>query len=171
MLGGVLGVVATAVGCAPAASPSGQGGRTTSKGSASAGQPRAVSPDVAVAISAASQVRQAADLLHRTVRRHPRLRGRLTALSAVHDTHLRLLRQAVPPGEHEDRSSTTARQAVPPRAAAAVDGVVRVEHGLRQSLEGLAVRAQSGEFARLLAAMSAAVGQQLALLAGDGAAR
>jgi hypothetical protein len=52
-----------------------------------------------------------------------------------------------------------------------VAGVERAERGLRQSLEGLAVQAQSGEFARLLAAMSAALGQQLALLAGDGAAR
>jgi hypothetical protein len=120
---------------------------------------------VALAITAVGRIGRVADLLHRTVARHRRLRHQLSGLEALHAEHLRLLQQAVP----EDRRTTAGEAGdrhghVPGREHVALEAVLGAERALRPQLEGLAVRAQSGEFARLLAAMSAAVAQQLAVV-------
>lgn len=128
--------------------------------------PREVSPDVALAITAVGRIGAVADLLHRTVARHRSLRHRLSGLAALHAAHLRLLQDAVPQDRRGGaRGATGGHAHVPHREHAALEAVLGAEHALRPRLDGLAVQAQSGEFARLLAAMSAAVGQQLAAVA------
>ena len=120
---------------------------------------------MALAITAVGSIAEAADLLHRTVADHRGLRHRLSGLAALHAAHLRLLQDAVPADRREAAQRSTGRRAhVPRREHAALEAVLRTEDRLRPRLEGLAVRAQSGEFARLLAAMSAAVAQQLAVV-------
>jgi hypothetical protein len=121
---------------------------------------------VALAITAVGRIGEVADLLHRTVARHRPLRHRLSGLAALHAAHLRLLQDAVPQDRRDGaRGATGGRPHVPHREHAALEAALGAERALRPRLEGLAVRAQSGEFARLLAAMSAAVGQQLAVVA------
>lgn len=123
-----------------------------------------VSPDVAVAAAALQAITRSANAVGRTARRHPRLKAALAGLAALHAAHLRLLQDAVPAGHRRDTTAGPAPATVPHRPPAALAAVAHDEHDLRAQLEGLAVRARSGEFARLLAAMSAAVGQQLAVL-------
>jgi hypothetical protein len=120
---------------------------------------------VALAITAVGRIGDVADLLHRTVARHRRLRHRLSGLAALHAAHLRLLQDAVPRDRRDGaRGATGGRLHVAHRERAALDAVLGAERALRPRLDDLAVRAQSGEFARLLAAMSAAVSQQLAVV-------
>lgn len=127
-----------------------------------------MTPDVAVAVSAYARIGQVTEVLDRATRHHHALRHRLAGLAALHDAHQRMLQSAVPEDHRPARARATGRGRVARRRGEALQAVVTAEHGLRSSLEDLAVRAQSGEFARLLAAMSAAIGQQLAVL--DGAA-
>ena len=51
---------------------------------------------------------------------------------------------------------------MPRKRAAALRALQAREQRLHTSLDGLALRAQSGDFARLLASMGAAIGQRLA---------
>jgi hypothetical protein len=94
--------------------------------------------------------------------RHGSLRRQLGELAKVHRAHLEAL------GSHErpDRSR--------PRAADA-DGALalvrRREQRHQRLLADHAMQAQSGRLARLLASMSAAVAQQLAVLPPDKVAR
>ena len=156
MLGGLAaGAVVLATGCTSA----GQDTRAP-RGIATR---RQVSPDVALATTAAGRVGQVADLVERTVARHRQLRHRLAGLAALHAAHLRLLQEAVPADRRRDEQGPH-REHVPHAEHAALRSVLRAEHSLRPQLQGLAMRAESGEFARLLAAMSAAVGQQLAVV-------
>jgi hypothetical protein len=99
-----------------------------------------------------------------TGERHPALAPRLAGLLATHRAHLHAVVDAVPDGV--DTSATGAAYAVPPRPAAAVTRLTAAEQGLHDGLVGLAMRARSGPFARLLGSMAAAVSQQLHGLAG-----
>ena len=161
LAGGVL--AALAGGCSTTAPSEAHAGRP----SPSASGARGVSPDVAVATTAVARIRQTAEMLDRTSRRHQRLRAPLAALTALHDAHLRMLQDAVPKDHRPSPTPTPHPPRVARRQPAALHQAVAAENGLRRSLEDLAARAQSGEFARLLAAMSAAVGQQLAVLGGS----
>jgi len=159
VLGGLAAsaVVVAAAGCA---ADTRQAGR---KSPGTATTPRGVSPDVALAITAVTRVGTVADLVHRTIAHHRRLRHQLSGLNALHAAHLRLLQEAVPDDRRDAaRGPAGQHERVPHGAHAALRAALRAEHDLRPQLEGLAVRAESGEFARLLAAMSAAVAQQLA---------
>lgn len=164
VLGGLAAgaLVAVAGGCtagSPQPDADASGGTATTP-------PREVSPDVALAVSAVERIGRVADLLDRTVAHHRRLRHPLAGLAALHAAHLRLLRQAVPDDQEQQPGAGTRRpRGAPHDAHAALRSVLHAERSLRPQLEGLAVRAESGEFARLLAAMSAAVGQQLAVVA------
>lgn len=135
--------------------------------SAPAPRPAGVSPDVAVAVAAVDRITAvAAELARATRGRRGRVaRRRLAGLAALHAAHLRILRQAVPADHRDDAHGPTGTQAGRTRGQRPTPAsVARSEGRLRVQLEDLAVRAESGEFARLLAAMSAAIGQQLVVM-------
>jgi hypothetical protein len=118
------------------------------------------SPDAGLAATALAAVMSTRRLTARSAARHPELRTELAGLAAMHAAHASALERAVP-----ERSRPAAPPVpVPPRAAAARLRVLASEHALARSLAELALRAQSGEFARLLAAMAASVAQHLAAL-------
>ena len=119
-------------------------------------------PDVAVAVAGVTLVRGALAAVTATGQSHPALGGRLAGLVAMHQAHLSALVDAVPHGV--DTSATGPAYVVPPRPAAALAGLGTVEHSVHDGLVGLAMRAQSGPFARLLGSMAAAVSQQLRVL-------
>lgn len=125
-----------------------------------ASRPAGLSPDVTVATRALAAVEAAAAGVSATLARFPALRPELTALGTLHQAHARSLADAVP-----TRAPTTATPtpyAVPRRRTAAVAKLTTTETRLHASLDALALTAQSGEFARLLASMGAAVSQRLA---------
>ena len=64
-----------------------------------------------------------------------------------------------------DTSAVGAAYVVPDRAAPALTQLVAHERSWHDGLVGLAMRAESGPFARLLGAMAAALSQQLEVLA------
>jgi hypothetical protein len=120
---------------------------------------RDLDPDVAIAVQAVTLVRTAQAAVGRTVELHPRLGSRVAALTAMHAAHLDALVDAVPDGV--DTSAAGPAYVVPTRPARALDGLVAAEHSLHDALVGLALRARSGPFARLLGSMAAAGSQQL----------
>jgi len=120
---------------------------------------RDLAPDVAVAVEAAALVRGAQDAVARTGERHPALATRLAGLMATHQAHLDAVADAVPDGV--DTSAGAAAYDVPARPRRALSRLVESEQTLHDELVGLALRAESGPFARLLGSMAAAVSQQL----------
>jgi hypothetical protein len=119
----------------------------------------AVSPDVTVAIQAVAVIRAAHSAATTTLQRHPALRPRLTALLDMHQAHLDALADAVP-----DASPATpgaSRFVVPADPQVALHTIVVLETGAQSTITGLALRAQSGAFARLLASITAATAQRL----------
>jgi hypothetical protein len=124
---------------------------------------RDLAPDVAVAVEAVTLVRGAQAAARSTAQRHTALAQGLTGLLAAHQAHLDALVHAVPEGV--DTSAPGAAYVVPPGPKAALTGLAAAEQTLRDGLVGLAMRAQSGAFARLLGAMAASVSQQLRVLA------
>ncbi|GAB3668376.1 hypothetical protein GCM10027596_38940 [Nocardioides korecus] len=155
--------------------------------------PPVPTPDVRVATRALESVRAAREQVSATAARYPGLAGTLAPLIAVHRAHEASLVDAVPrsaaspttsptpsPTASSTSSPTTSPSVgaastpsptsprtptVPRTRARALAAVVALEDRLHADLDGLAVRAQSGEFARLLAAMGAALAQRRAGLA------
>lgn len=125
---------------------------------------RDLSPDVAVAVQAVTLIRSAQTAATGTGERHPALASKLSGLQETHTAHLDALVRAVPDGV--DTSSTGTPYAVPAGPAVALTRLIAAEQGLHDGLVGLALRARSGPFARLLGSMAAAVSQQLRVLAG-----
>lgn len=125
---------------------------------------RDLEPDVAVAVEAAALLRTAQAAASATAARHPGLAARLAGLLATHRAHLDRVSAAVPEGV--DLSATATPYVVPERPAAALAQLGTAERSLHDGLIGLAMRARSGPFARLLGAMAAATSQQLHGLAG-----
>jgi hypothetical protein len=125
-------------------------------------RPTAVTPDVRTATVALAAVREALLAIDETGKRFPATRAPLSGLRAMHTAHERSLAGAVPRAEATTR---TAPQRVPGSRAAALAQLRASETRLHGTLQTLAVRAQSGDFARLLASMSAAVSTHLATLA------
>jgi hypothetical protein len=125
---------------------------------------RDLDPDVAIAVQAVTLVRAAQAAALSTGRRHPRLGLRIAALTAMHAVHLDALVDAVPDGV--DTSAAGPAYVVPARPARARAGLIATERSLHDGLVGLALRARSGPFARLLGSMAAAGSQQLHGLAG-----
>lgn len=124
---------------------------------------RELEPDVAVAVEAVTLVRAAQSAVTRTGEQHAPLVDRLAGLTDTHRTHLDALIDAVPDGV--DTSGSGAPYDVPVRRRDAVAGLLDTEATLHDGLVGLALRAESGAFARLLGAMAAAVSQQIRVLA------
>lgn len=136
-------------GPAPEARPS--RGRSTPAGE--------VSPDVAVATDALAVVRRVRGAVVGTVRRFPALRDHLSGLAALHLAHDRVLADAAPQDAPSDSRGAPYR--VPTDRAKALKRLRAAEQDLHDRFGDLAGRAESGDFARLLAAMGAAVAQRL----------
>jgi hypothetical protein len=127
---------------------------------------RNLAPDVAVAVEAATAIRRAAAAVTATSKRHPALAAKLSGLGPVHAAHLAAVADAVPDGVDTTSSANGTPYAVPARPARALVQLTAAEQSLHDTLLGLAMRAESGPFARLLGAMAAAISQQLHGLAG-----
>lgn len=125
---------------------------------------RDLDPDVAVAVEAVTLIRSARTAVEATGGRHVALAPRLAGLDALHSAHLDALVDAVPEGV--DTSATGTPYAVPAGTAAALARLTGAERSLHDGLLGLAVRARSGPFARLLGSMTAGISQQLRELLG-----
>lgn len=125
---------------------------------------RDLAPDVAVAVEAATLVRGAQRAVASTAERHPQLDATLSELAAVHEAHLAAVVDAVPEGV-DTSGEDGAAYVVPERPARALAQLTATERSLHDGLVGLALRAESGPFARLLGAMAAAVSQRLVALA------
>lgn len=123
---------------------------------------RDLAPDVAVAVEAVTLLLAARAAVEDTVAAHPALRNRLLGLGATHRAHLDALVAAVP--DRVDVSAAPTSYVVPPGRGAALASVRTAEATLQDQLVALAMRAESGPFARLLGTMSAAVSQRLAVL-------
>lgn len=116
------------------------------------------SDDSALVRAAQSELTSLVELLELTAVTHPAL-GELTRrLSAVHSTHLGLL-----DGDPSVTDLTAAPPSVSPGIKAAYVALRKQERRLQSRLIDWSVEAQSGALARLLAAMAAAVAQQVAL--------
>lgn len=120
---------------------------------------RRLAPDVAVATTALAELRATRRAVTATARRFPGLRTDLGPVGSMHRAHEASLVDAVPPGA--DPSTPVTPYAVPRRRPAAVSALADRERELHERLATLAGQAQSGEFARLLASMGAAVQQRL----------
>lgn len=123
---------------------------------------RDLAPDVAVAVEGVTLLLAAGATLAATTAAHPALTTPLAGLVAAHRAHVEALTAAVP--ERVDVTAAPDPVVVPPSRGAALAAVRTTEATLQDKLVGLALRAESGPFARLLGTMSAAVSQQLAVL-------
>ncbi|MGH3411839.1 MAG: hypothetical protein ACRDPH_02020 [Marmoricola sp.] len=136
-----------------ASSPSpGSGGRS--------GRLAAADPDVRLAVAALTGIEQAIALVRRTGDRHPALATVYADTLAMHRHHAAALVEAVPSGLRPGHTRTVP---VPRDGKAARKRLQAAEKELRHTLGGLAQRAHSGGFARLLASMAAAVHQREAV--------
>ena len=130
-------------------------------------------PDQGALTEALETIDGAAALVTAASTAGPALAGRLAGLSALHAAHRGALigaggSAASSPSPTTPSPSTTA----PSAAAGRPPGLAQVrtaERHLADRLARLALAAESGAFARLLAVMSAAVRQQLAVLDGTAA--
>lgn len=129
-------------------------------GDASPRSPGRLAPDVAVATRALDEIRAVRAATSSTLSRFPAARGPLGALLAMHHAHEVSLADAVP--VRARGKAAPARFVVARKRDVALRNLARREQRLHETLDALALRAQSGDFARLLASMGAAVGQQLA---------
>ena len=120
---------------------------------------RDLAPDVAVAVEAATMIRSMRTAVATTAERHPRLSAGLSGLLVTHDAHLGVVVEAVPDGV--DTSAAGPAYAVPAGVGPALTALTGAERTLHDGLVGLALRAESGPFARLLGSMAAALAQQL----------
>ncbi|HET9723035.1 MAG TPA: hypothetical protein VFR44_04235 [Actinomycetota bacterium] len=117
-----------------------------------------LAPDVAVATTALAEIRATAAAVAATAARFPDLPG-LAALSSMHRAHEASLVEAVP--ERARSSAAPTPYAVPQRRPLAQRRLAAGEQRLHDTLDALALRAQSGDFARLLAAMGAGIAVRL----------
>lgn len=130
-------------------------------------------PDVVVASLALASEQRVLDALKAAAERHRRLSTTLAPLVATHQAHIDLLADAVP----DDAPSPTAtalqspspapspgQPSVPATSRAALAALTVAEEQLGATMRRHAFVAESGQFARLLAAMSAAAAQHTAVL-------
>lgn len=122
----------------------------------------ALAPDVAVATRALAEITAVRTAATRTLARFPATRSLLPRLVQMHEAHEVSLADAVPQGA-ANGSGAPAPRAVARQRDAALRNLRAREQRLHDTLDALALRAQSGDFARLLASMGAAVDQQLAV--------
>lgn len=156
LLGGV-GLLALA-GCSGDDSEDSDNGSGTEK-NPPRGTPE-LAPDVAVATAALERIRATRAAVDATSTRHPELGRDLADVREMHAAHEASLVDAVPERARPDTPPAT--YAVPPRRRVAARRLAVVEGDLHEALDSLALRAESGDFARLLASMGAGIAQQLA---------
>lgn len=118
-----------------------------------------MSPDVAVATDALAAVRRVQSGVAHTTHRFPALRGQLSGFAELHRAHARVLADAVPAGSRSGQHGPPYQ--VPRNPAKALHHLRAAEQDLHDRLGELAQQARSGDFARLLAAMGAALTQRL----------
>ena len=123
---------------------------------------RDLAPDVAVATAALAEIRAVRAAVTGTLNRFPAARSALAEVVAMHRAHEATLANAVPDRAAPSGSAAPAPYVVARGRAKALRSLAAREERLHGTLDGLALRAQSGDFARLLAAMGAAVQQRLA---------
>jgi hypothetical protein len=99
------------------------------------------------------------DLVRRTSLKHAGLASALTALADLHEAHDSLLADSV-----AEPSPPATIVPVPMHRARALQLVRTREVALQDEFANLALRARSGPLARVLASMSAAVGQYVVQL-------
>lgn len=126
-------------------------------------------PDVALAVTAVGAILAAQARARLTVETYPGLGSRFNALIELHVAHVDALAEAVPAGTIPSTVSTTGLT-VPSNRGAALKQQERAERALRDRLVAMALRSESGPFARLLGSMAAAISQQLADLSRRDAA-
>ncbi len=117
-------------------------------------------PDSAIVAGVLGEVGALVALLEATRARHRALRGALAPALRAHRAQLEALLAT-----GADDPGPRGRARVPGRPAAALDVVREREETARRRLVGLAVDAESGTLARLVAAVCAGVSQQQVLLA------
>ena len=180
-LGGALALTAAG---ATACTPSGVDRRPGPRAAAAtAGR---TDPDVALAAVVLADEQAMVDRLEATVAAHPDLTGPTRSALAAHRSHVALLREAVPKGSGSPSASpsaplsasasgtdgatptaapTAGPGAVPHSAPAALRALARAEEQLVLVGKRSAFAAESGAFARVLAAMAAGAAQQAVVLA------
>lgn len=117
-----------------------------------------LAPDVALAVTAVGLILTTQARITAATTAYPGLAPRLSGLVDMHVAHLEALQDAVPEGV--DPAPSTPVPAPPPTRAAALTEQAGAEKVLHDRLIGLALRAESGPFARLLGSMAAAVSQR-----------
>ncbi len=110
-------------------------------------------------------IRAATAAGHETLHRHPQLQARVQPLLDLHRTHLASLEHAIPQDAGRPGRSDPFVVARSPKRA--LRRLQAVETTLQSAMAQQAMTAPNGEFARLLASMSAAVGQRLPGLGGS----
>jgi hypothetical protein len=124
--------------------------------------PRSVAklaPDVAIATRALAEIRAVRAAVSRTISKHPPSRPQLAPVVQMHSAHEKTLVDAVP--ERARPKASPAPYVVPHKRAVALRKLEGREQRLHAELAGLALRAESGDFARLLASMGAGINQRL----------
>jgi hypothetical protein len=126
-----------------------------------AGAPPEPEPDADVVLlgTVLAALDATAALVVATVERHPRTDPVLRPLVDVHAAHRAVLDEAA---EVEQDDATA--PVVPARPGAALDRVRRAETRLTGTLREATANAQSGDFARALASMTASLTQHLTVL-------
>ncbi|MCZ4500893.1 MAG: hypothetical protein JWQ74_3448 [Marmoricola sp.] len=121
-----------------------------------------LAPDVATAVRAVGLLLVAQARATATATAFPGLRERVDPLVALHRAHAAALQAAVPDGV--DARPTATPDVVPTSRTTALARLTKGERDLHDGLTGLALRAESGPFARLLGSMAAATSQQIVVL-------
>ncbi len=122
--------------------------------------PGGLAPDVAVATRALAEITAVRTAVTGTLSRYPGSR-QLRPLVRMHRAHEKTLVDAVP--EQARPTAQPAPYVVPRKQEAALRKLATREERLHDSLGRLALRAQSGDFARLLASMGSATSQRLSV--------
>jgi hypothetical protein len=177
-----MGLAAAGVVVATGCTPSGVDRRARPQSSRSAEPAPAQDPDVALAATVLTGEQAMLDRVLATARRHPGVAPALAEVETMHRAHVRLLTDAVPDDARSRASASASASASAPSAApspapsgsgsAAVPGrpgaalalLASEEQRLGRIGKRSAFAAESGAFARVLASMAAAAGQQAVAL-------
>jgi hypothetical protein len=118
---------------------------------------RDLAPDTAAAVRAVVLIRTQQNAVTNAAAAFGSIAARLAGLRALHQAQLDALIAAVP--KRVDTSEAGASLPVPAYRQSALLDVNAGELGLRDRLDNLALKAESGPFARLLGSMGAAISQ------------
>lgn len=121
--------------------------------------PKPADADLPVAEEAVELIGSIMRTIRTNTRRHPALEASLADVLTMHLAHLAALRHAVPTPAPSARTHSEAP--VPHSTSEALAQLRSSERPVRARLGGLAQQAHSGDFARLLASMAAAVSQRI----------